>query len=52
MAHWTLPEFWHLELVDVQELALPVPATGQLGPWRPTPDLLERVFDQLPHFRP
>ncbi|MFE0776439.1 hypothetical protein [Streptomyces sp. NPDC058861] len=49
---WSLPGMWHLKLTDVQELALPVPATGQLGPWRPTPQLLERVFTQLPDFRP
>ncbi|MFJ1804533.1 hypothetical protein, partial [Streptomyces sp. NPDC088180] len=29
------PGAWHLELVDVQALALPIPARGQLGPWRP-----------------
>ncbi|MFB9608613.1 hypothetical protein ACFFTQ_37240 [Streptomyces roseofulvus] len=49
---WSIPGAWHLELTGVQELALPVPATGQLGPWRPAPDLLERVLDQLPGFRP
>jgi hypothetical protein len=44
---------WHLALVlqDVQELPLPVPAAGQLGPWKPTEDLLDRVFQQLPAFR-
>ncbi|MFE8965103.1 hypothetical protein [Streptomyces iakyrus] len=39
-------------LDDVQELALPVPARGQGVPWKPTPGLLERVFQQLPAFRP
>lgn len=29
------PGAWHLELVDVQALALPGPASGQLGSWRP-----------------
>lgn len=49
---WAQAGAWHLVLTDVQELALPVPATGQLGPWKPTPDLLARVFQQLPDFRP
>ncbi|MGC5401725.1 ASCH domain-containing protein [Streptomyces sp. DT20] len=49
---WAQTDAWHLVLTDVQELALPVPARGQLGPWKPTPDLLERVFQQLPGFRP
>ncbi|MFJ2080670.1 hypothetical protein [Streptomyces anulatus] len=46
------PGAWHLELVDVQALALPIPACGQLGPWRPTEDLVDRVLQQLPHLRP
>ncbi|MEU5499518.1 hypothetical protein [Streptomyces griseofuscus] len=49
---WAHQGAWHLVLRDVQELPLPVPAAGQLGPWKPTPDLLERVFQQLPDFRP
>ncbi|HBF85892.1 MAG TPA: hypothetical protein DD420_40045 [Streptomyces sp.] len=49
---WAHPGAWHLVLVDVQELPLPVPARGQLGPWRPTTDLLGQVFQQLPGFRP
>ncbi|MFD8477727.1 hypothetical protein ACFV2E_37665 [Streptomyces globisporus] len=48
---WALPGSWHLELGDVQELPLPVPARGQLGPWKPAPDLLYQVFQQLPGFR-
>ncbi|MYS37595.1 hypothetical protein K388_07243 [Streptomyces sp. KhCrAH-43] len=43
---------WHLELSDVQALALPIPARGQLGPWRPTEDLVDQVLQQLPHLRP
>ncbi|EHM31493.1 MULTISPECIES: hypothetical protein [Streptomyces] len=46
------PGAWHLELVDVQALALPIPARGQLGPWRPTEDLIDQVLQQLPHLRP
>ncbi|MDX3488243.1 hypothetical protein [Streptomyces sp. ID05-18] len=46
------PGAWHLELVDVQALALPVPARGQLGPWRPTEDLVDQVLQQLPVLRP
>ncbi|MFF9157637.1 hypothetical protein ACF1AB_36065 [Streptomyces sp. NPDC014846] len=49
---WAQAGAWHLVLQDVQGLPLPVPAAGQLGPWKPTPDLLEQVFHQLPHFRP
>lgn len=43
---------WHLVLADVQELALPIPARGQVVPWRPSPDLVAQVFQQLPDFRP
>lgn len=49
---WAHPDAWHLELADVQELPLPVPARGQLGPWKPNTDLLGQVFQQLPGFRP
>ncbi|MFJ1930431.1 MULTISPECIES: hypothetical protein [unclassified Streptomyces] len=49
---WAQAGAWHLVLQDVQELPLPVPVDGQLGPWKPTPDLLEQVFQQLPGFRP
>ncbi|MEU3953611.1 hypothetical protein AB0F45_15025 [Streptomyces achromogenes] len=49
---WAHPDAWHLVLTDVKELPLPVPATGQLGPWKPAPELLRRVFEQLPGFRP
>ncbi|MFJ4865976.1 hypothetical protein [Streptomyces sp. NPDC088748] len=49
---WAQPEAWHLVLTDVQELALPIPAGGQLGPWKPTPDLLAQVLQQLPDLRP
>lgn len=49
---WAQTDAWHVVLADVQALALPVPVGGQLGPWRPTPDLLAQVFQQLPDFRP
>ncbi|AGK75114.1 hypothetical protein SFUL_129 [Streptomyces microflavus DSM 40593] len=49
---WAHMGAWHLELADVQELPLPVTARGQPGPWKPTPDLLGQVFQQLPGFRP
>jgi hypothetical protein len=42
----------HLVLADVQELALPVTATGALPAWKPKPDLVAQVFQQLPDFRP
>jgi hypothetical protein len=49
---WAQPGAWHLVLQDVQELPLPVPADGQLGPWKPTPDLVQQALQQLPGFRP
>ncbi|WP_435609632.1 hypothetical protein [Streptomyces sp. C10-9-1] len=49
---WAEPGRWHLELTDVQELALPIPARGQLGPWKPTEDLVAQVRQQLPDLRP
>ncbi|MFK0182136.1 hypothetical protein ACIQVR_40000 [Streptomyces xanthochromogenes] len=49
---WAHPGAWHLVLQDVQELPLPVPARGQVVPWKPPADLLERVLQQLPGFRP
>ncbi|CAL9672993.1 hypothetical protein SUDANB15_07546 (plasmid) [Streptomyces sp. enrichment culture] len=49
---WAQPGAWHLVLADIRELPLPVPADGQLGPWRPSPDLVQQVFQQLPGFRP
>jgi hypothetical protein len=49
---WAYPGAWHLVLDDVQELPLPVPARGQVVPWKPPADLLSRVFQQLPGFRP
>jgi hypothetical protein len=49
---WAQPGAWHLELSDVQALALPIPARGQLGPWRPTDDLIDQVLQQLPGLRP
>ncbi|MFG2878863.1 hypothetical protein ACGFYU_28330 [Streptomyces sp. NPDC048337] len=51
-SEWAFQDAWHLVLADVQELPLPVPARGQVVPWKPTPDLLARVFQQLPDFRP
>ena len=50
-AEWAEPGLWHLELTDVQELALPIPARGQLGPWKPTEGLVAQVRQQLPRFR-
>ncbi|MFE9222792.1 hypothetical protein ACFYN3_41785 [Streptomyces lavendulae] len=49
---WAQPAAWHLELSHVQALALPIPARGQLGPWRPTEDLAAQVLQQLPDLRP
>lgn len=49
---WAQPGVWHMELSDVQELARPIPARGQLGPWKPTEDLIGQVLQQLPDLRP
>ncbi|MEU1408759.1 hypothetical protein ABZ471_41930 [Streptomyces sp. NPDC005728] len=49
---WAHPGAWHLVLADVQALALPIPARGQVVRWRPSPDLVAQVFQQLPDFRP
>ncbi|MER6160886.1 hypothetical protein ABT147_36085 [Streptomyces sp. NPDC001868] len=51
-SEWAPPGAWHLVVEDVQELSLPVPARGQVVPWKPSLDLLDRVFHQLPDFRP
>ncbi|MEU0119050.1 hypothetical protein ABZ137_36585 [Streptomyces bobili] len=49
--HWAQRGGHHLVFADVQALALPVPATGALPAWKPTQDLVDRVFQQLPHLR-
>ncbi|WP_030980291.1 hypothetical protein [Streptomyces sp. NRRL S-1824] len=51
-SEWAHPGAWHLVLADVQELPLPIPARGQVVPWKPTPDLVAQVLQQLPDFRP
>ncbi|MEU7253701.1 hypothetical protein [Streptomyces sp. NPDC045251] len=52
-SRWAQPDVHHLVLSDVQELALPIPwLNGQLGPWRPTQDLVDQVLLQLPHLAP
>ncbi|MER5853477.1 hypothetical protein ABT126_42875 [Streptomyces sp. NPDC002012] len=50
-SQWAHPDAWHLVLADVQELPLPIPARGQVVPWKPTPDLVAQVLQQLPDFR-
>ncbi|MFJ3043838.1 ASCH domain-containing protein [Streptomyces tendae] len=49
---WAQRGVHHLVFDDVQELALPVNATGALPAWKPKPDLVAQVFQQLPGFRP
>jgi hypothetical protein len=49
---WAQRDAHHLVLADVQEIALPVPATGALPAWKPKPDLVAQVLQQLPAFRP
>lgn len=51
-SRWAHPGAWHLVLADVQELPLPIRARGQVVPWKPSPQLVDRVFQQLPDFRP
>jgi hypothetical protein len=48
---WAQPGAWHLVLADVHKLALPIPVRGQLGPWKPSPDLVAQVLQQLPDLR-
>ncbi|WP_031511065.1 hypothetical protein [Streptomyces megasporus] len=45
---WAQRGAYHLVLADVHALPLPVPATGALGPWRPSAELLKQVLLQLP----
>ncbi|MEU8892946.1 hypothetical protein [Streptomyces sp. NPDC048442] len=49
---WSEPEAFHLVFRDVQELALPIPAQGQLGLWKPPEPVLIQVLQQLPDVRP
>ncbi|WP_199552637.1 hypothetical protein [Streptomyces sp. N35] len=49
---WAQRDVHHLVLADVQELALPVPATGALPAWKPKQQLVDQILHQLPHLRP
>ncbi|MEU9983756.1 hypothetical protein [Streptomyces sp. NPDC050856] len=49
---WAQRGAHHLVLDDVRELPLPVPAAGALPAWRPTPELVALVLQQLPDLRP
>ncbi|MFJ5787923.1 ASCH domain-containing protein [Streptomyces hydrogenans] len=49
---WAHRDAYHLVLDDVRELPLPVPATGALPAWRPAPELVAQVLQQLPGLRP
>lgn len=52
-SRWAQSDVHHLVLAGVQELALPIPwLHGQLGPWRPTQDLVDQVLLQFPHLAP
>lgn len=44
---WGMTDYFHWQLEDVRALAEPVPASGQLGLWTPTPNVLAAVQDQL-----
>lgn len=43
----TSPEVWHWTLNDVWPLTEPVSCRGQLGLWRPSADVAERVLGQI-----
>ncbi|MFJ9703388.1 hypothetical protein [Streptomyces fradiae] len=43
---------WAQRGAHVHELPLPVPATGALPAWRPTPVLVALVLQQLSDLRP
>ncbi|MGP3637824.1 hypothetical protein ACTU45_31590 [Streptomyces sp. 24-1644] len=49
---WAQTDAWHLVLDDVQELALPFPARGQLVPWKLADGVVAQVLQQLPNLRP
>lgn len=43
----TSPEVWHWTLDNVRQLTEPVSCRGQLGLWRPSADVAERVLGQI-----
>lgn len=45
---WGMSIGWHWTMANVQALADPVPAIGQLGLWRPSDGVAAAVFAQLP----
>ncbi|MEU7151200.1 hypothetical protein AB0B15_24715 [Streptomyces sp. NPDC045456] len=49
---WAWPDCAHLELDDVHALSLPIPCSGQLGPWRVPLAVFEQVLLQLPGLAP
>ncbi|WP_031011747.1 hypothetical protein [Streptomyces sp. NRRL F-5727] len=49
---WAHRDAYHLVLDDVRELPLQVPATGALPAWRPAPELVAQVLQQLPGLQP
>lgn len=46
-SEWAEPGLWHVEFGRRFAFEEPVPATGALGFWRPTPDVLAAVLKQL-----
>lgn len=45
---WAQPGLVHHQLANARPLSRPIPATGRLGLWAPTPDVLAAVREVLP----
>jgi hypothetical protein len=45
-SYWAQPGLYHWELTDVVALAEPVPASGRLGIWTPSPSLIADALAQ------
>lgn len=44
---WAMDNLHHLVLANPRPLARPIPAKGRLGLWRPDPDLLAQIQNQI-----
>lgn len=43
---WAMADFWHLCTTSPQPIT-PIPATGKLGLWKPTPELEAAIWEGL-----
>ena len=50
-SRWAEPGRFHWQLANVDVLSEPVNCRGQLGLWRPEPELLRQVADLAPQLR-